>query len=267
MNLLSYNFSKFPSVQSLTLMDAVEKYTESEKMVEKLTKAELDSLFTPFDLKRLESYSRNLIDYHVILDLIPSIAYLYFTNKISEEVNLSHVQSAILLAIGLQHKDIDTISKELNVESNQSMAMFAKTVRKVSKHLRTVVSSEIAKEIPIKEVEVKETVDEQEEYVDVAAMEQELEDDLNTAGDEAVKELRDKQRELINSLNLSQYEIKDTNAENWDDETLKKAVTKGSGVVSLKSGKKRKSESAAEILEQETKSGKKKNKKNHKSKK
>ncbi|GMF08508.1 unnamed protein product [Ambrosiozyma monospora] len=28
MNLLSYNFSKFPSVQSLTLMDAVEKYTE-----------------------------------------------------------------------------------------------------------------------------------------------------------------------------------------------------------------------------------------------
>jgi len=31
-----------------------------------------------FDLKRLESYSRNMVDFHLIMDLVPTIARLYF---------------------------------------------------------------------------------------------------------------------------------------------------------------------------------------------
>jgi len=36
---------------------------------------------TPFDLKRLESYAKNLVDFHLVLDLIPTVAKLYFSKQ------------------------------------------------------------------------------------------------------------------------------------------------------------------------------------------
>lgn len=74
-----------------------------------LTSAELSILMTPFDLKRLESYANNILDYHVILDLLPTIATLYFEKRLSGEVKLSAVQSSILLALGLQRKSIEEV--------------------------------------------------------------------------------------------------------------------------------------------------------------
>lgn len=74
-----------------------------------LTSAELSILMTPFDLKRLESYANNILDYHVILDLLPTIATLYFEKRLGGEVKLSAVQSSILLALGLQRKSIEEV--------------------------------------------------------------------------------------------------------------------------------------------------------------
>lgn len=76
---------------------------------------ELTILLTPFDLKRLESYANNMIDYHVILDLIPCIATLYFDKRLGDEVKLSAVQSSILLALGLQRKTIEEAEVCYNV--------------------------------------------------------------------------------------------------------------------------------------------------------
>lgn len=70
---------------------------------------ELSILFTPFDLKRLESYANNMLDYHVILDLMPTVAGLYFQKRLGEEVRLTAVQSAILLAVGLQRKSVEEV--------------------------------------------------------------------------------------------------------------------------------------------------------------
>jgi N-acetyltransferase 10 len=44
----------------------------------KLTKVQLESFISVFDLKRLESYSKNLVDFHLIMDLLPTIAKIYF---------------------------------------------------------------------------------------------------------------------------------------------------------------------------------------------
>lgn len=74
-----------------------------------LTTRELEIFLTPFDLKRLESYANNAIDYHVILDLLPTVATLYFDRRLGPEVRLSAVQSAILLALGLQRKSIEEV--------------------------------------------------------------------------------------------------------------------------------------------------------------
>ena len=36
-----------------------------------IPKGELDLIFTKYDLRRLDLYSRNLVDYHLIMDLLP----------------------------------------------------------------------------------------------------------------------------------------------------------------------------------------------------
>ena len=65
-------------------------------------------MFTPFDLKRLTSYSQNLLDYHVILDLLPTVAMLYFEKRLGE-VRLSAIQSSLLLGMGLQRKSVEVV--------------------------------------------------------------------------------------------------------------------------------------------------------------
>lgn len=76
---------------------------------------ELSYLITPFDLKRLEQYANNMLDYHVILDLLPIVANLYFQQRLcaseegEEDVRFTAVQSAILLAVGLQRKAIEEV--------------------------------------------------------------------------------------------------------------------------------------------------------------
>lgn len=63
----------------------------------------------PFDLKRLESYANNMVDYHVIMDLLPIVSSLYFEKRLGDEVKLGAVQSSILLALGLQRKTIEQV--------------------------------------------------------------------------------------------------------------------------------------------------------------
>jgi N-acetyltransferase 10 len=64
---------------------------------------ELSYLLTPHDLKRLELYARNMVDYHLIADLLPVLARLYFLGRLPQ-VNTSYLQAAILLGLGLQHR-------------------------------------------------------------------------------------------------------------------------------------------------------------------
>jgi len=153
LSLLSFQFRSFASVQSLAIDESasmgISLLDESER-VRPLDKAGLDEMFTPFDLKRLDSYANNMLDYHVILDLMPSIAQLYFTGRIKNEngVRLSGVQQALLCAIGLQRKILDELEKELSLGSGQLLAMFVKVVRKISMHFRQLQEGAFAKELP-----------------------------------------------------------------------------------------------------------------------
>lgn len=73
-----------------------------------LAASELSFLLTPYDLKRLESYANNTLDYHVILDLLPTTSALYFGKRLGD-VHLSVVQASILLGMGLQRKSVEEI--------------------------------------------------------------------------------------------------------------------------------------------------------------
>src|SRR5271168_3240244 len=154
-SLLSFEFRRFPSVLALSVIEAANAGSKfhpttpkrtsvlvDELMID-LTKETLSDVLSPFDLKRLESYANNMLDYHVILDLLPLIADLYFSDRLP--FSLSGVQRAILLAIGLQRKGIDDLEKELSLPSAQVMAMFIKVMKKASSAFREIEKAAVEK--------------------------------------------------------------------------------------------------------------------------
>ena len=110
------------------------------------TSDQLDYLLGPYDLKRLQSYSRNLVDHHLVMDLVPLLASLRFTGRLTTP--LSHVQLAILLGLGLQHKNLEQIGGELGLPSSQVTALFNKAVRRMVGTLRKVVEDTEAATLP-----------------------------------------------------------------------------------------------------------------------
>lgn len=62
----------------------------------------LDVYFTSYDLKRLEMYSKNMTDYHLIMDLLPLLARLYFLNMMGD-IHFSAAQSVSYFKVGLFH--------------------------------------------------------------------------------------------------------------------------------------------------------------------
>ncbi len=137
LELLSYQFRDFTAMLALYIDESANVGTKLDSSIQPqpLSKSDLDALLSPFDLKRLESYANNMLDYHVILDLIPRLSTAYFTGQLKSSVKLTPVQQSILLAVGLQRKDVSMIEKELSIESSsQVLAMFIKIMRKMTSH-------------------------------------------------------------------------------------------------------------------------------------
>jgi len=95
------------------------------------------------DMQRLELYSRNMVDHHMILDTLPILTTLLFQGRIPD-IRLSYLQVAIILAIGLQRRDVDSIAIELNLPVNQVLAFFNKTIRKITTNLKSVIEADVA---------------------------------------------------------------------------------------------------------------------------
>ncbi|KAF3484121.1 uncharacterized protein GIQ15_03445 [Arthroderma uncinatum] len=209
--LLSYQFREFPSVMSLSMSESATAVSRSDPSLKPapVTKADIDAVFSPFDLKRLDSYANNLLDYHVILDLVPTIASLYFSGRLTPGVNLSGVQQSILLATGLQRKTFDDVEKEIKVAASQLMAMFIKIMRKVSSHFRSVLEGAVASTLPaanraITQGETTEAHDDKIIEDRFRPLEVDLEDELKEGSRVVDAELREKQRALIDALPLNQ---------------------------------------------------------------
>ncbi len=111
-----------------------------------LTAEDLLKQITYFDLKRLDLYSRNMVDHHMILDLLPAISKFLFLGQLPG-IRLSHLQVAILLATGLQHRNVDDIASELNLPVSQVLAFFNKTVRKIGAYLKDMVEKHTASQM------------------------------------------------------------------------------------------------------------------------
>ena len=221
-SLLGFQFRDFGSVQSLSIDEAAFNGSklDTATLSKPLTKTDLDVAFSPFDLKRLDSYANNMLDYHVILDMVPTIASLYFSGRLKQNIKLTGVQSAILLAIGLQRKVLEDVEKELSLAVSQLLAMFVKIIRKISTHFRELVEGAVVETMP----ENKTNGDADAHHVNGASneagpeaatqgvakfkpLDKPLADELREGKAEVDKGLREKQRALIDALPLDKYEI------------------------------------------------------------
>ncbi|KAI0203492.1 GNAT acetyltransferase 2-domain-containing protein [Astrocystis sublimbata] len=278
LSLLSYRFRNFDSTTALGINESASSGARLDPSYSPalFTKQSLDQILTPFDLKRLAAYANNLLDYHVILDLMPRLAEPYFQGRLSD-IRLSGIQRAMLLAVSLQRKDLESFATDMPISISQTLAMFMKIVKKFVVHFEGLVSGAVEASLP------KDTIGvsvanasgvHDDEVIDKRfnPLEQSLDEELEEGGDEALKEIRQKQRELIDSLPLDQYVVEgETPA--WDEaeKQVRNAAKRGQAnpVVSVKSSKvKRKmpdGATAAEVYEEEF--GEKPHKKAKKSKK
>ncbi|KAM4721086.1 RNA cytidine acetyltransferase [Rhinophrynus dorsalis] len=220
LSLLSYQFSTFSPSLALNILQNKNVKKESQNLI---LRSELESALTPYDLKRLEMYSRNMVDYHLIMDLIPALARMYFLQQLGG-LNLSVAQSALILGIGLQHKSVDQLEKELELPSSQLMGLFNRIIRKIIQLFNKIQEKAVEDEmVKTKEVVMEPTL-------------KSLSEDL----EEAAKEFQEKHNqevEKLKGIDLSQYVIRGEDEE-WN-EVLKKTGQNAS-VVSVKSDKKRK---------------------------
>lgn len=212
-SLLSFEFRKFNTRTVLSILQ--QKHCKEETQA--LTRNELDYEFTSYDLKRLELYSQNMVDYHLIMDLMPSLSKLFFLKKISG-FSLSAVQLALLAGIGLQHKTIEDLEKDLGLPVSQLLGLYNRILRKVVQYFNRIVEesveSTMVKPTQVVMEPVKNTLDE------------ELDDVSSSVMDKA-----DKSSVTLEGMDLSQYAIKGTEEE-WDS-----AMSIGKKSISIKSTK------------------------------
>ncbi|BDA49001.1 RNA cytidine acetyltransferase [Coccomyxa sp. Obi] len=221
MALLPGPFRDFPPALVLSLLAPKLQWSEAEtqESVQKgveVTRAD-GSLLSPYDLKRLQAYSNNLVDHHLTLDLLPSLARAYFARRLP--TTLSYGQAAILAVLGLQQRDVSTCEKELNLPSNQVLALFNKAVRKLHAHLRAAKEAAVERTLP----QLLAPASMQPHAVD---MDQEL--------DDAAKEINEKMREALKPEDLAEFAIE------GEDDRFAQAVGKGGpaagALVSVKAG-------------------------------
>ncbi|XP_058806427.1 RNA cytidine acetyltransferase [Phymastichus coffea] len=202
---------------------------------ETLQKYVLDTYFTGYDVARLEKYGNNMSDYHLIMDLIPPLAKLYFLN-LMKNIHFSAVQSAILLSLGLQHKTVDQVVKELNKTStndsnvlvaSQVLGLFNRIIRKSTSYLNEVIAETVG-------CSFKDTKDPS-NALDVnpqnaADMHKELE--------VADKQLKKEQKKQFQKLHesIQQYAIKGSENE-WSNAL--KSSKKSKNLISIKTGEKK----------------------------
>ena len=100
-------------------------------------------------MKRLDSYAKNMVDFHLVMDLVPTLAKLFFlrTTLPRGAVNLSYVQSAILIGLGLQFKKVEDIEVDLGLNASQILPQFNKLMRKFTRVVKSVYESDIAHKI------------------------------------------------------------------------------------------------------------------------
>lgn len=224
LSLLSYECKEFSAELSTLLLDeslrinVADKETyEKQKNMITLNNQNLNLFFTLHDIKRLESYSKNLVDYHMIVDLLPSLTRLYFLGMIPEIGHFSYLQLSILVGQGLQHKNVDDLSIEYGLPVSQILAMFNKSIRKFVTALYSISRKNYIEDIEKTELKGENKTKEMKPLAE--SLDKELDKEESTMN-----------HKILQQMNLTEYELKGDKNE-WEKGIKSSFET---GVVSIK---------------------------------
>lgn len=219
LRLVGKSFTAFTTSMVLSLLD--NNTVKAEAVGRLATRAEIEGTLLPHELRRIDSYTRNQVEFRLILDLTYDVAFMFFQDKLAA-INLDAIQKAILIGLGLQHKAVDAVCEEFNMPANQILAKFYDAMKKVSKALRKVVEAEIQGELFPEKSEAANNF---------LAKAQPLES-VDKELDEAAKDISAKQKKELEKLkrdNLAQFAIK------GDESEWSRAIgTSKSSVISVK---------------------------------
>ncbi|KAF8915395.1 DUF699-domain-containing protein [Mucidula mucida] len=268
LTLLSFpKFRDFGSVTALSILEAVNNFAGVKELdkqgggVKALTPTLLPTILTPFDLKRLEAYGNNILDFHVILDLMPTISQLFFQRRIDsrpqeggdgkKSVSLSAVQSAILLGMGLQRKSVEDMEAELTLPVSQMLALLVKIVRKIAIRLIDIQKEGINGTLP--PALPPGGTSEAHGGLALQPVTKAIEEELNEAGEEEAetRKARERQREMINALDLKKFSIEDASMD-WSAAETRVASGKGNQTIigvkkTVAEGQKRKADADPDV--------------------
>lgn len=243
MALSAFQFKTLPISLGLDIIDPRKVSEESDQQEPRTT-------ISPYDLKRLESYANNQIDYHMILDLMPALSRAFFLKQLPrpilsaddsthETFSLSPVQSAILFALGIQYRIFEDMESEIKLPTKQILPIFAKIVRKFVILFRATRLAQIASEETPKKRHFA-TFNGSDSQNDsttsfMAPHPDSLEDDLNDGSKQAMSALKEQQRALIDSLQLDKFAIDPlaTSEAAWSEELGRKSKNLTETVVSV----------------------------------
>ncbi|KAI3992686.1 hypothetical protein MKX01_008008 [Papaver californicum] len=226
--LLGSSFKAMECKLAMSVLDPKINFTTSEPVAENGFRTSLKGVLASHDLNRLEAYTSRLVDFNMILDLLPILDRKYFREKIP--VALSPVQASLLLCMGLQNQDLTLVEGQLKLNRSEILILLIKTMRKLYKYLNKVSAKEIESTLPcLKKVEM-------------LPHSISLDDDLNAAAKQVRGKMKAESEGMLNPEFLQHYAIVDKEAA--FEEALRNGSGKigsgGRGIISLKSTKQKK---------------------------
>ncbi|XP_076069468.1 RNA cytidine acetyltransferase-like [Oratosquilla oratoria] len=142
-NLLGGPFSHLhPTLAVNVLMTSVK-----DKNSQEIQWHELKTVVTPHDIQRLEKYCNNLADHHLITDLVPILAKLFFLKRLPS-LHLSPVQCALLIAIGGQTQNFESVPSLLDLPIESALGQFNRAMRRFHTTLRGIQEQSFAQQLP-----------------------------------------------------------------------------------------------------------------------
>mmetsp|Transcript_5564 Transcript_5564/g.9539 ORF Transcript_5564/g.9539 Transcript_5564/m.9539 type:complete len:178 (+) Transcript_5564:2661-3194(+) len=171
-----------------------------------------------------------MVDFHLIMDLVPTLAKLFFGKKVLPKgsVGLSYVQSAILIGIGLQFKKVEEIEKDLGLNSAQILPQFNKMMRKFAKVIKYVYEKEIEQEMDEQQMAIKTKIQNQLNQNNNNDADQDEQEDDKAGGSKVLKKMEDDKKEFIKIFGSKGKDLKDE-----DISKALKTVRKGDGQAQI----------------------------------
>mmetsp|Transcript_28071 Transcript_28071/g.45007 ORF Transcript_28071/g.45007 Transcript_28071/m.45007 type:complete len:1100 (+) Transcript_28071:465-3764(+) len=240
-------------------MDAGTEKASDSKV---LTARDFQLFFLPHDLKRLGAYSKNLVDFHMVTDLLGRLAMLFFGHKLPDSMSLSALQRLLLLGMGLQNKTVDTLAAECDLPVQQLLALFNKSIRKISSVLTKIQEEQVAADMEDTEEmsiarKLQDKIRRKNETNVMTPLNKSMSKEQEKEGEKVLSEMKKKQQEMLDELNLGEYAVAGDD-KSWENALGKSNIGNGA-IVSVKSdSKKSKKAERVDAIEDQENSRKKK---------